>query len=172
MISPPEVTSAQSTAGTAATTLTGLLAVASLGLFLTAHAQSVSNATLVVDDLMWSLAASSEPVLWADAEEFCDTLEAAGHSDWRLPSLAELEGLHDPSTASGLPPGLPFPDCCAWSSDSLVEIPADRKGNLPDPVNSPDKYYWGLVFAGGVRYYSNLGYPDGSALCVRNLSGG
>lgn len=136
-----------------------LAAIASL------EAQEPPSA-VIVDDLMWS-SETTGAVAWAEAEEYCETLATAGFSDWRLPSLFELEALHDPAATSGI--RLPFglEDCCAWSSMNLVDLETGPKGDLPEPGGPPADYYWGFLFDGGIAYYSNGRFPDGLALCVR-----
>lgn len=121
-----------------------------------------------VDGLTWALVTNGETVPWTDAKEYCDTLAHAGFDDWRLPTLSELESLHDPSAESGLRAPFVLDDCCAWSSTNLVEMPPERKGALPDPSLAPANYYWGFLFDGGIRYYSYERFPDGSAMCVRD----
>lgn len=123
--------------------------------------------TVRADGLLWHVAADGENVGWDAAREYCETLEHAGFSDWRLPTLAELERLHDPSRESGLHAPLELGDCCLWSSTNLVDVPAEAKGGLPDPANDPADYYWGFLFASGDRYYSFRRFPDGLAACVR-----
>ena len=133
-----------------------------------AHAQqAAARAVAEVGGLMWALVTNGESVPWSTANEYCDTLEHAGFADWRLPTLPELESLHDPSAESGW--RLPFDlgDCCAWSSTNIVEVPPERKGALPDPSLAPENYYWGFLFDGGIRYYSYERFPDGLAMCVR-----
>jgi len=131
-----------------------------------AVAQEASAGVVVVDGNMWALEAS-EPLPWSEADEFCDTLEVAGFTDWRLPLLAELESLHDPEAERSIRGPFDLDDCCAWSSMSLVDLEPGQKANLPGPGGPPGGYYWGFLFRGGVAYYSNGRFPDGSALCMR-----
>lgn len=60
---------------------------------------------------------------WVDAVSFCKNLNYAGHEDWRLPSVDELESLVDRSQFyTALPAGHPFtgvPACC-WSGTSYA----------------------------------------------------
>ena len=134
-----------------------------------AHAQdgTAPEGTVAIDGLLWRLGTNGESVAWTAAHEYCATLEHAGFDDWRLPTLLELRAVHDPAAESGLHAQLELDDCCAWSSTNLVEVPAEAKGQLPDPSNDPAEYYWGFLFASGIEYYSFQRFPDGVAMCVR-----
>jgi len=62
------------------------------------YAEMVDNDDGTVTDtktgLMWQkVAAGSKP--WNEAIEYCETLVLAGHSDWRLPDLNELQSIVD-----------------------------------------------------------------------------
>lgn len=159
-----------STPGVLRPTRFASLLILGLALTVASDAQDEAEGTLVSDGKIWSLVTSGEPLAWSDANAFCETLEVAGRTDWRLPRLVELEALRDPSAASGLPEPLALDDCCAWSSENLVDIAAEPKGDLPPPGGRPEQYYWGYLFASGVSYYSNLRFPDGAALCVRDAA--
>lgn len=155
----------RSTAGRSAA-----LAAAALAMTLSLQAAAQSDAaTTVIESLMWATESNGENLPWDEAEAYCETLELEGHDDWRLPTLVELQSLHDPDAdASGrIQTPIELTDCCAWSSTNLVELEADRKGVLPDPTNPPASYYWGFLFSSGIRYYSFRNFPDGEALCVR-----
>jgi hypothetical protein len=146
------------------------LAVLCLATALASMPASPQNSTddvTEIDGREWSLVTGSEAVPWSEADEFCETLVAGGFDDWRLPILSELESLHDPAAAQGIRGPFDLVDCCAWSSTNLVALPAGRKGDLPNPAGPPAGYYWGYLFAGGISYYSNGGFPDGFALCTR-----
>jgi hypothetical protein len=131
-----------------------------------------ADAVTTIDGLMWTTRSNGETVAWSDADAYCETLELDGHSDWRLPTLVEVESLYDPDAeARGrLMAPIELADCCAWSSVNLVELEAENKGVLPDPTNPPAGYYWGFLFSSGIRYYSFERFPDGEALCVRETS--
>ena len=150
-----------------------LLAVCCCGA--TATAQQSALHSVSIDGRSWSLETGAAAP-WAEANEFCEELESNGFSDWRLPTLAELEQLHASigRLAAANPPGSPaarpfdFEDCCAWASENLATLPAERKGQLPAQSGAPETYYWGLLFDGGVSYYSNGRFDDGFALCTRD----
>ena len=50
--------------------------------------------------LMWQKSTANEGIKlqWCDALEYCESLELAGHTDWRLPNINELLSLVDFST--------------------------------------------------------------------------
>ena len=124
--------------------------------------------TVTVDGLIWTVRSNGAPLPWTEAEAYCETLEVDGYSDWRLPTLAEVESLYEPEARDRghIRAPIELADCCAWSSMNLVELEAENKGALPDPTNPPAGYYWGFLFSSGIRYYSFGQFPDGEALCV------
>jgi len=75
------------------------LAVLFLVLCITSPAQ---NPTWLDPDtrLMWTSNDNSSDVDQPQAAAYCSTLQYAGYSDWRLPSLEELQGIYDPVSNS------------------------------------------------------------------------
>jgi hypothetical protein len=49
---------------------------------------------------MWTAKDNSKDVSWKKAMKYCRNLRLAGYSDWRLATLAELEGIYDKSVES------------------------------------------------------------------------
>jgi hypothetical protein len=49
--------------------------------------------------LMWTKNDNGADVDWNQADAYCSNLELAGYSGWRLPTIAELEGIYDPSVS-------------------------------------------------------------------------
>ncbi len=66
---------------------------------------------------------------WQDSVNFCNTLDFGNKSDWRLPSLTELESLIDLSQLSpSLPEGHPFINVqisSYWASNSFASFAFD-----------------------------------------------
>jgi hypothetical protein len=124
------------------------------------------QATVVRGDLEWMAVANGEDVRWPDAVSFCQALELAGHDDWRLPSLDELEALHDPDIESGIVEPFKLDGCCLWSGESLVDRAADDGDGI---AGMPGMYHWGFMFDGGLHYYAVHVFEDGQALCVREI---
>ena len=46
--------------------------------------------------LMWSAKDNGSPINWLDALSYCQNFSGGGHTDWRMPTLAELASLYDP----------------------------------------------------------------------------
>ncbi|MBD3160909.1 MAG: DUF1566 domain-containing protein [Candidatus Latescibacteria bacterium] len=70
--------------------------------------QFVDNGDGTITDLatglMWQQADSGEGLTWEEALAYCEDLQLAGHSDWRLPNAKELQSIVDyersPSTTA------------------------------------------------------------------------
>ena len=126
--------------------------------------------TVTIDDLEWMPASNGEDIKWPEAVEYCAALSLAGHDDWRLPTLAELEKLHDADGEGGEGIRSPFAigGCCLWSSESLVDRPAEDGDEI---AGRPDMYHWGFMFDGGFPYYAVHIFDDGRALCTRDVEG-
>jgi tetratricopeptide (TPR) repeat protein len=48
-------------------------------------------------NLMWAAKDNGEDILWQDSKNYCKNYRGGGYSDWRMPTLDELEGLYDSS---------------------------------------------------------------------------
>ena len=79
--------------------------------FLTAALEDI----IVVDQetgLMWTRRDNGEDVNWHEANEYARHLRLGGYSDWRLPTIEELEKLYDPKEG--------------WEIQDPKTIPADE----------------------------------------------
>jgi len=45
--------------------------------------------------LMWAGKDNGTDITWEDAKQYCSDFRGGGYTDWRLPTLDELEGLYD-----------------------------------------------------------------------------
>ncbi len=86
----------------------------------------VDNGDNTVTDLstglMWQRQ-SGEPMNWEDALAYCENLNLAGHSDWRLPSIKELRSIIDYSQYNPTINTMYFPDTVSsnyWSSTTYT----------------------------------------------------
>jgi hypothetical protein len=130
-----------------------------------ASASETRPQTVVLDGVEWSLETNGAYIPWPEAIDYCRELERAGHVDWRLPSLSELEGLYDAEAEFSIREPFRTDACCLWSGESLVDRPAD---DMEEIAGRPDMYHWGYMFDGAQRYYAVHIFEDGQALCARN----
>jgi hypothetical protein len=126
--------------------------------------------TIVIDGLMWAVRSNGQNVEWEPANAYCENLELAGYTDWRLPTLEELESVHDPNDAENgfIRRPLVLEDCCLWSSSSLADVSAEDVGERGGQGGPASNYFWGFLYAAGIRYYSITIFDDGQAHCVRD----
>jgi hypothetical protein len=94
--------------------------------------------------LMWQKERAAMSYTWYNALQYCDSLEFAGHSGWRLPNVRELQSIVDygrmePSSD----PIFGEESGWYWSSSTHVYNP----GNA-----------WGVDFNGGGVSYDGKGY--------------
>lgn len=90
----------------------------------------------------WVKASSPIAVQWAAANGYCAGLDVAGYTDWRLPSLAELQTLRDIAAA---PP---------TAVTALAATPKEFFWTA-SPVSAAAKpAYWTLFFNGGFTAFS------------------
>lgn len=50
--------------------------------------------------LMWAAADNGDPINWSDARSYCQNYSGGGHTDWRMPNMAELKSLFNPKAKS------------------------------------------------------------------------
>lgn len=132
-----------------------------------AQAQEVINH----EGRQWLSVTNGSDVPWQDANDWCEAREVSGFSDWRLPTLDELETLHDPGRDSSVHIARPLPQdtCCLWSSTSTAERQPEDGHFYVDRVGEAEEYFWGYLYsAEGTEYYSVNFFPDGRALCTRD----
>jgi len=117
--------------------------------------------------LTWTKADNGSDVDWKQATTYCSNLRLGGYSDWRLPTIDELQSIYDPSI--NIPAG----------QDSDGEpIIWHVKGNLKlsnggqwssSLINAASGDAWIFHFGGGRRFPVLLGISGRAcALCVRH----
>ncbi len=103
--------------------------------------------------LMWTMQDNGNDIDWHDANEHAGQLKLGGYSDWRLPTLDELERLYDPQNKSSNKIRKPFRLTNVWVWSSTKE----GSGSA-----------WLFDFTNGVRYhFPTHNSNDNRALCVR-----
>jgi len=122
--------------------------------------------------LIWTAKDNGSDISWSNAVKYCKNLSLAGYSDWRLPSIDELENIYDgsgstPPTPNGSMPvlagkakgGLRLTGAREWSSSRLLDDRGHRAGIA-----------WQYDFPHGKRWrFDPIGYKGSlRALCVRH----
>jgi hypothetical protein len=112
--------------------------------------------------LTWTAKDSGQDMTWQQAMGYCRNLRLAGRSDWRLPTVDELQGMYDTSISFTGP----------WGPDSTRTYHV--KGNLyltgrqwsSSPGNAPGEA-WSFPFNNGQRFSAQIGLSSiRRALCV------
>ena len=106
--------------------------------------------------LMWQMTDNGENATLAAATDYCRDLDQGGYDDWRLPTIHELQGIHEPAASKRYHSiaGIQLSDCCPWSSTPHGD------------------FYWTYAFSMDMRYlqYETLGFHM-RVLCVRDAVG-
>jgi hypothetical protein len=77
-----------------------------------------------VTGLMWQRADDGELRNWEAALAYCEGLELAGHDDWRLPNVRELESIVDRSRYNpSIDPVFACRSSCYWSGNTYASDP-------------------------------------------------
>ena len=106
--------------------------------------------------LVWARSDNGADVDWYEAQEHCRELEIADWTDWRTPTIEELEHLHDRRSNARfkLPFQIRLSGCCPWSATRNGETSA-----------------WNFSFRYRKRFSGSLNYSfELRALCVRTAS--
>jgi len=110
-------------------------------------------------NFMWAAKDNGKDIDWNDAKAYCRNYTGGGYSDWRMPTVKELQNLYDGSITSSNPPTggcsggyhltelIHLTCCCPWASDTK------EGGSLAAYVRfSNGGVYWGpLSDSGGLR---------------------
>ena len=150
--------------------LTSHLLLAVLGMAaLNAHAQNQTPANVALvgwtdpaTGLNWTQQDNGSDVNWNQANAYCSNLRLGGYSDWRLPTIDELQAIYDPSIEI---PG-------QWSSGNAATWHV--KGNLKisgwiwSSTQKNAAQAWNFSFNSETRSSNRLGDSRyNHALCVR-----
>jgi hypothetical protein len=126
--------------------------------------------------LMWAGKDNFQNYGVSEAMKYCRDLQLARYSDWRLPTIDELQGIYDQQAES---PG--ESPRSRWNEPE--SLPFHVKGNLfltgkqwsstreNDDSSPPFVNAWRLDFIDGSRFHDKRGFPTWArALCVRPSS--
>jgi uncharacterized protein DUF1566 len=105
--------------------------------------------------LMWTKEDNGRDIDWHEANEYAKQLRQGGHSDWRLPTIEELEKLYDPKAGIQYNIKKPFKLTGFWVWSSTTK-------------GSDSAYYF--HFLGGLRGLFHPTDISARAVCVRQSS--
>jgi hypothetical protein len=124
--------------------------------------------------LMWAGKDNGKDVSWGGAMKYCRNLRLAGYSDWRLPTIYELQDIYDANIES---PGLAGPRKnlrpFTWHVEGKLFLTGDiwSSNRRLDDRGHPSGYDWYFDFNEGRADNDPSGWPYSStgrrALCVR-----
>jgi hypothetical protein len=106
-----------------------------------------------VSGLMWTRKDNGSHVFWQQASNYCNNLQLGGFSDWRLPSIDELEAVYDDTQPGHIKGGISLTFPWIWSSSE-----GRRTG---------ESYFYNFGRGGSS---SSSGGSSTFALCVRRSS--
>lgn len=91
----------------------------------TRYTLATATATDTVTGLMWERESASTTYTWAAAKSYCDALGLGGFSDWRMPTLIELESIVNHEKFNPAIDITVFPGTAPnghWSSSPLASV--------------------------------------------------
>jgi len=125
--------------------------------------------------LIWAKKDNEDYLSQPQAEAYCHTLRLAGHSDWRLPRIEELQGISnkgenekklDPESIKHMA-GKVFHRGGEKLPDVKGDIQLSIKYEWSSSKGNSASEFWDFDFYNGKRYSYRADTREGSALCVR-----
>jgi hypothetical protein len=124
--------------------------------------------------LMWAAKDNGKDVTWKQAMKYCQKLQIAGYSDWRLATLPELAQIYDPKLeAPGLAGYSGKQRAFTWHVKGNLFLTGDQWSRIrpTDDRGRPTGYAWHYDFNEGREDKDPTGWPYSDAgmraLCVR-----
>jgi len=109
-----------------------------------------------VTGLTWARKDNGAKVNWNQADNYCRNLNLAGYSDWRLPTIDELESIDDQ----------PVHHDGSWHTKGGIRLTGAWGWAWSSSADSGSKEVWTYGFQGGGRLRITPGSGE-LALCVR-----
>jgi Protein of unknown function (DUF1566) len=118
---------------------------------------------VVRGDLMWTVRDNGRDVNWNEAKAYCEACRVGGYSDWRMPTIEELEGLYVKENSYKTRDG--YADYLAHIAKPFVLTTPWQWSSTLQGSSSAFVFDFNLV---GGRSSSDLTYRDlDRVLCVR-----
>jgi hypothetical protein len=112
--------------------------------------------------LMWAKRDNGSDVTWQQATDDCRNLNLGGYSDWRLPTIDELQGIYDPSrNVAG------YGDCakCTFHVKGNLQLSDFQWSSSPGSA-SGEAWYFSFFNGNRISVLLGGGY-NRRALCAR-----
>lgn len=68
--------------------------------------------------LQWAAQDNGKNINWHNARAYCQNYSGGGHTDWRLPTVSELEGLYKAGISYKSGDIINITACCPWASET------------------------------------------------------
>ena len=123
--------------------------------------------------LMWAAKDNGRDVSWKGAVKYCRDLRLAGHSNWRLPTRAELGAIYDRNANAPGSTGSGKDSSFTYHVKGNLFLTGDEwsSGRINDDRGHPSAYAWYFDFNEGRSDEQPSGFPYPHslmrALCVR-----
>lgn len=124
--------------------------------------------------LMWAAKENGKDVSWRKAMKYCRDLRLDDYSDWRLATIAELQGIYDKTVeASGQAGPFKSPRAFTWHVKGYLFLTGDEWSGRQVTGRMPlESYEYHFDFNEGRSDKDPSGWPYPSsgmrALCVRS----
>ena len=113
--------------------------------------------------LTWTKSDNGSDIDWNQATAYCSNLRLGEYSDWRLPTIDELQGIYDPSI--DVPGQWTDGDAVIWHVKGNLKL---FSGPWSSTQDSASGEAWVLLFNHGKRLSLQVSHKEGDrALCVR-----
>ena len=113
-----------------------------------------TEATVILNDFMWTVEDNGQDIDWNNATALCDDLTLGGFSDWGLASIPQLEALYDPAA-------------------SYVPRDGTNAVHVRSPIRLTTYYVWSSERSGtGSAWYFFFGSGYRNSLQVSNSTNG
>jgi hypothetical protein len=123
--------------------------------------------------LMWARKDNGRDVNWHKATKYCHDLRVTGYSNWRLPTISELQGIYDRGAEAR---GRDGQGASTWNVKGSLFLTGLQWSSTQreDSLGRPDGFAWYFDFANGrrndedaSRFSGRLADYGKRALCVR-----
>lgn len=120
--------------------------------------------------LMWAGKDNGKDVTWHKATKYCRELRLAGYSDWRLPTIDELQGIYDRNAQAPGRDGKHDDEDFTFHVKGKLFLRGSQwsSSRRSDDRGKASGYAWYFDFNNGGPVDDPLGYhANKHALCVR-----